>query len=130
MERFQSPDAQNGVMEITDKHLINFLVFFATIWFRTYRFQKAVRALLAAFCLWLRTIRKGPRRILLASPEKYRPLENAANIVTIARVIFSEMTSFKAHPFVQRVVTEMETEANTLLSFYLLSVHPEEEPCG
>jgi len=130
MERFQSPDAQSGEMEITDKHLVNFLLFFAQLWFRTYRFQKAVRALLAAFCLWLRTIWKGPRRILLASPEKYRPLENAANIVTIARVILSGMTSFKAHPFVQRVVTEMETEANSLLSFYFLSVHLEEEPCG
>lgn len=130
MERFQSPDAQSGEMEITDKHLVNFLLFFAQLWFRTYRFQKAVRALLAAFCLWLRTIWKGPRRILLAPLAKNRPLENAANIVTIARVIFSGMPSFKAHPFVQRVISEMETEANSLLSFYFLSVHPEEEPCG
>jgi hypothetical protein len=130
MERFQSPNAQKGVMEITDKHLINSLVFFATIWFRTFRYQKASRALLAAICLWLRSSAKGPRRIILDSPDKHRPLENAANLVTIAREVFNGMTYFKVHPFIRRVISEMESEANNLLSFYLLSVHPEEEPCG
>ena len=130
MEKFQSPNSQKGVMEITDKHLVNFLVFFATIWFRTFRYQKAGRALLAAFCLWLRTLWKGPRKIFLASPDKNRPLENAVNLVTVAREVFAGMTYFKVHPFVERVITDMESEANNLLSFYLLSDHPKEERCG
>ncbi|RLD08791.1 MAG: hypothetical protein DRI65_01160 [Chloroflexota bacterium] len=130
MERFQSLNAQKGVTEITDDHLVKSLVFFALLWFRTYRFLKAGRALLAASCLWLRTIWKGPRRIFLVSPNKHRPLENAVNLVTIAREVFTGMTYFKVHPFVRSVITEMGSEANTLLSFYLLSVPPKEEPCG
>ena len=130
MKKPQSPNAQKGVMEITDEHLIKFLVFFAVLWFRTYRFQKAGRALLAATSLRLRSFLKGPRRIFLDPLGELRPLEDAASLVTIARSIFTGMTFFKSHPFVRRVIKEMEADANTLLSFYLLSVHPKEESCG
>jgi hypothetical protein len=130
MEKTQSPNTQNGLMKISEDHLIRFLVFFAVLWFRTYRFQKAGRALLAASSLRLRTFSKSPRRIFLDPPDKLRPLEDAASLVTFARDIFTGLTFFKVHPFVRRVIEEMEAEANTLLSFYLLSVHPKEEPCG
>lgn len=130
MESSQAPNAHEGLMEITDDHLIKFLVFFAVLWFKTFSFLKAGRALLAAICLWFRSYQKRPRRIFLDPPDKLRPLDDPASLVTIARGIFTGFTFFKVHPFVQRVIKEMEAEANILLSFYLLAIHPKEEPCG
>lgn len=130
MERFQSPKTPPGFMEITDDQLIKFPLFFAALWLRTHHYLKAGRALLAAASLRLRYLQKGPRRIFLDPPDALCSPKDALSLVTLARDIFAGMTFFKVHPFVQRVIEEMEAEANALLSFYLLSVHPGEEPCG
>ena len=78
----------------------------------------------------LRSFWKGSSQVQLQPKDLKQSTRDPLDLVVVARAVFAGMTFFEVHPFVRRVITEMETEANTLLSFYLLSVHPKEEPCG
>jgi hypothetical protein len=57
-------------------------------------------------------------------------LRDPMELVVTARAVFASMTYFDVPPFVRKVIKEMEKEADALLTYYLLVIHPEEEPCG
>lgn len=130
MESSQSPKPITGSVEITEDHLVHFLMFFAELWFRTNQYLKAIRALLAATCMLLRSFWKGSSRVQLQPKDLEQSIRDPLDLVVVARAVFAGMTFFKVHPFVRQVIKEMEAEANTLLSYYLLTIHPKEEPCG
>ena len=130
MENSESPKPITGPVEITDDDLVHFLMFFAALWFRTNHYLKAIRALLAAACLLLRSFWKGSSQVQLQPKDLAQSIRDPLDLVVVAREVFAGMTFFEVHPFVRQVIKEMEAEANTLLSYYLLTIHPKEEPCG
>lgn len=130
MESSQSPKPITGSVEITEDHLVHFLMFFAELWFRTNQYLKAIRALLAVTCMLLRSFWKGSSQVQLQPKDLEQSIRDPLDLVVVARAVFAGMTFFEVHPFVRQVIKEMEAEANTLLSYYLLTIHPKEEPCG
>ena len=130
MESYQSPKPPCGVVKITNIDLVRFLFLFADLWFKTNQYPKAGRALLAAIYLRLISFLRGARRIALEEKTPNLSLGDPADLVVTARWIFANMTSFDVPPFIRKIINEMSQEANALLTYYLLVICPEEEPCG
>ena len=130
MERPQAPHSHPGKAEISDADLARFLILFAGLWFRSHQYPKAGRALLAAIYLRLISFLQGPTRIELEEKPLNLSLGDSADLVVTARRIFASLTSFDVSPFIRKIINEMSKDANALLTYYLLVIHPEEEPCG
>ncbi len=130
MESYQSPKPPCGVVEITNTDLARFLILFAGLWFRTYPYPKAGRALLAAIYLRLISFLRGATRIPLEEKIPNLSLGDPADLVVTARWIFASMTSFDVPPFIRKISNERSQEAHALLTYYLLVTCPEEESCG
>lgn len=130
MESSESPNPLTGTVEITDDDLVKFLIFFAGLWFKTNHFWKAGRALLAAIFLRLVSFWKDGNPVLLEEKDPKLSLRDPLDLIVAARVVFAGMTYLEVHPFILKIIKEMEKEANALLTYYLLAIHPEEELCG
>ena len=130
MESLQAPNPLGCPAESADMDPVRFLLLFAGLWWKTNQYWKAGRALVAAAILRLRSVwnpdeqARGEKRDL--RPWVLAPVDLAA----AARVVFSRMASAEEHPLIREMLTEMEQEANALLSYYLLAVYHEEDPCG
>jgi hypothetical protein len=100
--------------------VIDLLVLFSGIWFLEGMIWKAIKAFVSAGRLYLEKSRYSQRAVMLTNPMDLSVFENEVEFTRFARTIFADLSKFQFCPSIQNTVDEMEKDANSLFSFYML----------